>query len=85
MTHHGNCYINGQWTDSVGGRLHTVVNPATEQPVSEVMLGSAADVDAAVKAADKATLESLKAAGVTAWQAMGKDPAPWDSALRFVD
>jgi aldehyde dehydrogenase (NAD+) len=44
-------YINGQWTDSVGGRLHTVVNPATEQPVSEVMLGTAADVDAAVTAA----------------------------------
>ena len=44
-------YINGQWTDSVGGRLHTVLNPATEQPVSEVMLGTAADVDVAVKAA----------------------------------
>ena len=44
-------YINGQWTDSVGGRLHTVLNPATEQPVSEVMLGTAADVDLAVKAA----------------------------------
>ena len=44
-------YINGQWTDSVGGRLHTVVNPATEQPVSQVMLGTAADVDAAVAAA----------------------------------
>ena len=44
-------YINGQWTDSVGGRLRTVLNPATEQPVSEVMLGTAADVDVAVKAA----------------------------------
>jgi aldehyde dehydrogenase (NAD+) len=44
-------YINGQWTDSVGGRLHTVLNPANEQPVSEVMLGTAADVDLAVKAA----------------------------------
>ena len=51
-------YINGQWTDSVGGRLHTVVNPATEQPVSEVMLGTAADVDAAVKAA-RAAFESF--------------------------
>ena len=36
-------YINGQWTDSVGGRLHTVLNPATEQPVSEVMLGTTAE------------------------------------------
>jgi aldehyde dehydrogenase (NAD+) len=51
-------YINGQWTDSVGGRLHTVLNPATEQPVSAVMLGTAADVDLAVKAA-RATFESF--------------------------
>ena len=40
--------------------------------------------DPTVTAADKAALESLKAAGVAAWTAMGKDPAPWDSALRFV-
>jgi len=51
-------YINGQWTDSVGGRLHTVLNPATEQPVSAVMLGTAADVDTAVKAA-RAAFESF--------------------------
>ena len=51
-------YINGQWTDSVGGRLHTVLNPATEQPVSEVMLGTTADVDLAVKAA-RAAFESF--------------------------
>ena len=51
-------YINGQWTDSVGGRLHTVLNPATEQPVSAVMLGTAADVDLAVKAA-RAAFESF--------------------------
>ena len=51
-------YINGQWTDSVGGRLHTVLNPATEQPVSEVMLGTIADVDLAVKAA-RAAFESF--------------------------
>jgi len=51
MNHYLKHYINGQWTDSVGGRLHTVLNPATERPVSEVMLGTAADVDAAVTAA----------------------------------
>jgi hypothetical protein len=41
--------------------------------------------DAGVKAADKAVLEALKVKGVAAWQAMGKDPAPWESALRFVE
>lgn len=41
---------------------------------------AAADV-----AADKAALEALKASGVTAWTAMGKDPAAWESALRFVE
>jgi hypothetical protein len=41
-----------------------------------------------VKAANKAALEaleSLKAQGVVTWQAMDKDTAPWESALRFVD
>ncbi|HWW64757.1 MAG TPA: aldehyde dehydrogenase family protein [Sphingomonadaceae bacterium] len=51
-------YIGGQWVDSEGGRRHTVVNPATEEPVSEVVLGSAADVDKAVAAA-RAAFESF--------------------------
>jgi aldehyde dehydrogenase (NAD+) len=44
-------YIGRQWVESEGGKRHEVINPATEQPASEVMLGSAADVDKAVKAA----------------------------------
>ncbi len=44
-------YIDGQWVDSAGGRTHQVIDPATEQPVTEVTLGSAADVDRAVAAA----------------------------------
>jgi aldehyde dehydrogenase (NAD+) len=47
-------YIDGQWVDSEGGRTHQVINPATEQPVTEVTLGSAADVDKAVAAARRA-------------------------------
>src|SRR5262245_10839032 len=47
-------YIDGQWTDSEGGRRHQVVNPATEEVVSEVTLGSQADVDKAVAAARRA-------------------------------
>ncbi|MES1972076.1 MAG: aldehyde dehydrogenase family protein [Pseudomonadota bacterium] len=44
-------YIGGQWVESQGGSRHIVVNPATEEPTSEVVLGTAADVDKAVKAA----------------------------------
>ena len=47
-------YIDGKWTDSEGGRRHEVVNPATEEVVSEVTLGSQADVDKAVAAARRA-------------------------------
>ena len=47
-------YIDGQWVPSIGGTRHEVVNPATEEVVSTVTLGTAADVDAAVKAARRA-------------------------------
>lgn len=47
-------YINGQWVDSIGGTPHQVINPATEEPVTEIVLGTAADVDAAVAAAQEA-------------------------------
>ena len=47
-------YIDGQWVDSDGGTRHLVIDPSTEQPVTEIMLGSAADVDRAVAAARKA-------------------------------
>ncbi|MES2754160.1 MAG: aldehyde dehydrogenase family protein, partial [Pseudomonadota bacterium] len=47
-------YIDGAWVESDGGTRHDVINPATEQPVSEITLGSAADVDKAVAAARKA-------------------------------
>lgn len=44
-------YINGAWVESQGGRRHEVIDPATEQPCTEITLGTAADVDAAVAAA----------------------------------
>jgi len=47
-------YIDGRWVDSKGGRKHTVINPATEQAASEIVLGTAADVDDAVRAARRA-------------------------------
>eukprot|EP01037_Dinobryon_pediforme_P033261 gene33261-38615_t len=40
-------YINGAWVESQGGTRHAVIDPATEQPCTEITLGTAADVDAA--------------------------------------
>ena len=47
-------YIDGAWVDSDGGTPHQVIDPATEQPTTEITLGSRADVDRAVAAAKKA-------------------------------
>ncbi len=47
-------YIDGKWVDSIGGTPHQVINPATEEPITEIVLGTAADVDAAVAAAKRA-------------------------------
>ena len=44
-------YIDGAWVDSIGGTRHDVIDPATEQPCTEITIGTAADVDAAVTAA----------------------------------
>ena len=49
-------YINGAWVDPAQSPAKTldVINPATEQPIGQIALGSAEDVDAAVAAAKKA-------------------------------
>ena len=44
-------YINGQWVDPVKAKTLDVINPATEAVAGKISMGSAADVDAAVKAA----------------------------------
>ena len=44
-------YINGAWVASSGSELAQVINPATEQPVAVVTMGTAEDVDKAVLAA----------------------------------
>ncbi|MGB3847134.1 aldehyde dehydrogenase family protein [Sphingopyxis sp. YF1] len=53
-THLKQNYIGGKWVDSKGGKLHDVINPATEEAASTVVLGTAADVDDAVTAAKEA-------------------------------
>ncbi|WAC91435.1 aldehyde dehydrogenase family protein [Mycobacterium sp. Aquia_213] len=47
-------YIDGQWVDPVRPNAFDVENPATEQVSGTISLGSADDVDAAVKAARRA-------------------------------
>ena len=44
-------YINGAWVDPVTPKTIDVINPATEAVAGHISMGSAADVDAAVKAA----------------------------------
>ena len=47
-------YIDGAWVNPVTPKSRPVVNPATEQPMYDIALGSAADVDKAVAAARSA-------------------------------
>jgi aldehyde dehydrogenase (NAD+) len=49
--HHRQFYIDGAWVDPVEPRTLDVINPATEETVATISLGSAKDVDRAVKAA----------------------------------
>ncbi len=47
-------YINGQWANPVKPSDLPVINPATEQPIAVISMGTAADIDRAVKAAKAA-------------------------------
>lgn len=47
-------YIDGAWVDPIVPNDLDVINPATEQPVAVISMGSAADIDRAVAAAKKA-------------------------------
>ncbi|MEY3042900.1 MAG: hypothetical protein RLZZ174_1982 [Pseudomonadota bacterium] len=51
-------YINGEWVDPIGTETLDVINPATEEPICAIALGSKADVDRAVAAA-KAAFETF--------------------------
>lgn len=54
---HTQCFIGGRWVDSVSGKTFETLNPATEEPITQVAEGDQADIDAAVKAA-RAAFES---------------------------
>ena len=47
-------YIDGAWVDPAVKKSTPVVNPATEEAMYEIALGSKADVDKAVAAAKRA-------------------------------
>ncbi|MFC5718632.1 aldehyde dehydrogenase family protein [Streptomyces gamaensis] len=51
MSAHDGMYIDGSWRPAVGKDTIDVVNPADEQVIGTVPAGTAADVDAAVRAA----------------------------------
>ncbi len=46
--------IDGDWVDAKSGKTFDTLNPATEEVLTSVALGDAADIDAAVAAARKA-------------------------------
>jgi len=48
------CFIGGEWVDAASGETMEVINPATGETIAEVPSCSAADVDRAVEAAQKA-------------------------------
>ena len=44
-------FINGEWIAPTGRKESQVINPATEEPIGRILLGTAEDVDAATRAA----------------------------------
>ena len=51
MKNYEKFYINGEWVDPIDGlNLLDVINPTTEESIGKIAMGSAKDVDAAVKA-----------------------------------
>ena len=47
-------YIDGKWVSPTKAHDFQVINPANEQPIATISLGTPADVDKAVAAARKA-------------------------------
>jgi aldehyde dehydrogenase (NAD+) len=47
-------YIDGKWVSPTAAHDWEIINPATEEPIATISLGSAADVDKAVAAAGRA-------------------------------
>jgi len=50
----GRLYIGGQWVDALASGTFPTINPATEEPLTQVAEGRAEDIDRAVRAARQA-------------------------------
>jgi len=54
MSDYRKFYVDGMWVDPAKVHDFTVINPATEEPIATISLGSSSDVDAAVESAKRA-------------------------------
>ena len=54
MSNEKKFYINGQWVEPSGGATIDVINPATEEPIATIAMGTSEDIDKAVAAAKEA-------------------------------
>ena len=54
MDNAGKFYINGKWVDPISSEKMDVINPATEEVITQITLASEEDVDLAVAAAKRA-------------------------------
>jgi malonate-semialdehyde dehydrogenase (acetylating)/methylmalonate-semialdehyde dehydrogenase len=57
MAHQLRNYVGGEWVPSAGTESREIINPATGELLAKVPIGTAADVDAAVKAAEAAFVD----------------------------
>jgi succinate-semialdehyde dehydrogenase/glutarate-semialdehyde dehydrogenase len=53
-------FIDGAWCDSASGKKLVVINPATEETIAEVALGTRADCNRAIKSAAEAMKSWMK-------------------------
>ena len=74
-------YIDGAWVDPVELKTLDVENPATEQVAGRIALGSAADVDKAVKAARKAFPAWLQTSREERLEVLGRILAEYQKRL----
>ncbi|MFZ0475301.1 MAG: aldehyde dehydrogenase family protein, partial [Halobacillus sp.] len=47
-------FINGEWVESTGSETYDVINPATEEVIGTISMGTKEDLDKAVAAAKQA-------------------------------
>ena len=54
MKNTGNFYINGAWVKPLSTATQAVINPATEEAITSIAMGNAADAARAISAARSA-------------------------------